>query len=74
MHTHQLQIVDADEDTTTFSFSQDDKQIEVVSFCDELALSIVTYISRKEVKALQVFLDMFNAQMYRLESFDGDDL
>ena len=72
MHTHQLQIVDADEDTVTFSFSQDDKQIEVVSFCNELAMSIVTYIGHKEAKALLSFLENFNEHMYHLET-SGED-
>jgi len=74
MHTHQLQIVDADGDTITFCFDNDSKQIEVVSSCDDLEASVVTYINRKEIKALQSFLDMFNTHIYRLESFDGDDL
>jgi len=72
MHTHELQIVDTDGDTVTFSFGQNDKQIEVVSFCDELGQSILTFIGRKETKALQAFLDNFQAHMYRLESTDGD--
>lgn len=74
MHTQHLQITDTDGDTITFCFDNDSKQIEVVSSCDDLEASVVTYINRKEVKALQSFLDMFTAHMYRLESFDGDDL
>jgi hypothetical protein len=72
MHTHQLQIVDTDGDTVTFSFGQDDKHVEVVSMCEGINQAIVTYIGRKETKALQAFLDNFNAHMYRLESTDGD--
>ena len=72
MHTHQLQIVDTDGDTVTFSFGQSDKHVEVVSMCGDINQSVVTYIGRKEIKALQAFLDNFNAHMYRLESTDGD--
>ena len=72
MHTHQLQIVDTDGDTVTFSFGDKDKQVEVVSMCLGLDESILTYIGRKETKALQAFLENFNAHMYRLESKDGD--
>jgi hypothetical protein len=74
MHTQHLQIVDADGDTITFCFDNDSKHIEVVSSCDDLEASIVTYIRGKEVKALQSFLDMFNAHLYRLDSFDGEGL
>jgi hypothetical protein len=40
--------------------------------CEGINQAIVTYIGRKETKALQAFLDNFNAHMYRLESTDGD--
>jgi hypothetical protein len=71
MHTHQLQIVDTDGDTVTFSFSQDDKQVEVVSMCEDINQSVVTYIGYKEIKALQSFLGNFTDHMYRLEASDG---
>ena len=72
MHTHQLQIVDSDGDTVSFSFGDKDKQVEVVSMCENINQSVVTYIGWKETKALQAFLDNFSAHMYRLESSDGD--
>jgi hypothetical protein len=72
MHTHQLQIVDTDGDTVTFSFGDKDKQVEVVSMCEDINQSVVTYIGRKETKALQAFLENFNSHIYRLESSDGD--
>lgn len=72
MHTHQLQIVDTDGDTVSFSFGHNDKQIEAVSFCDELGQSIVTYIGHKEARALQAFLSNFNHHMDRVNSTDGD--
>jgi hypothetical protein len=41
--------------------------------CEDINQSVVTYIGWKETKALQAFLDNFNAHMYRLvESTDGD--
>jgi hypothetical protein len=72
MHTHQLQIVDTDGDTVSFSFGQSDKQVEVVSMCEDINQSVVTYIGHKEIKALQAFLDNFNSHMYRLGQPDGD--
>ena len=72
MHTHQLQIVDTDGDTVSFSFGHNDKQIEAVSFCGEFGQSIVTYIGHKEARALQAFLSNFNHHMDRVNSTDGD--
>jgi hypothetical protein len=72
MHTHQLQIVDSDGDTVSFSFGDKDKQVEVVSMCEDINQSVVTYIGHKEIKALQAFLGNFTDHMYRLESSDGD--